>query len=425
MENIAADIVLDTLNAPAIADPQRAAREALAAVLRGRVKSGGRVAITGGSRGIANGVALLRGLVEAVRDVGAQPFLIPAMGSHGGGTADGQRMMLASLGVTEETVGAPILSAMDVVDVGTTTSGVPVYCDANAAHADAIVVANRVKPHTHFSGTIESGMLKMTAIGLGKAKGAAVYHAAFVVHGTEKIIREVAAVMFAKLPIVAGVGFIDDSRGNTNTVEAFGVENIVANEERLLVKAREFLAVLPFDELDLLVIDELGKELSGTGMDTNVTARSIDGRTQKIAHPMVREIFVRDLTAATHGNANGVGIADFCLRRLADKIDWPATNLNAMTSASPAGARLPVVCASDREALGYALTTAGVEHLADARVVRIKNTLHIDAMVVSAAALATMRNAAGRYRIAGSSDALTFPAGDDFAAFPSAGPVPV
>lgn len=419
MDSLAAEIVLDTQRAPAVIDPERAAHDALAAVLPGRVARGARVAITGGSRGIANGVALLRGLVAAVHDAGAQPFLVPAMGSHGGGTGDGQRMMLASLGITEKSVGAPIQSAMDVVDVGTTESGVPVYCDANAARADAIIVANRVKPHTHFSGTIESGMLKMTAIGLGKAKGASVYHAAFVRLGTEQIIREVAAVQFAHMPIIAGVGFIDDSRGNTHTVEAFGVEDIVANEERLLVIAREFLAVLPFDELDLLVVDEMGKELSGTGLDTNVTARSIDGRTQKLAHPLIREIFVRDLTEATHGNANGVGIADFCLRRLADKIDWPATNLNAMTSASPAGARLPVVCASDRQAVDYALTTAGVERLADARVVRIKNTLHIDAMVVSSAALATMRNTAGRYSVAGSSDALTFAAGDDFAAFPT------
>jgi hypothetical protein len=322
--------------------------------------------------------------------------------------------------VTEETVGAPIVSEMDVVEFGTTPSGVTVYCDAAAAGADAIVVANRVKPHTHFSGTIESGMLKMMAIGLGKAVGAAAYHAAFERLGYEKVIREVGAALCARAPIVAGVGFVDDNRGNTNAVEAFPVDAIVAGEERLLVGARALMSLLPFEVLDLLVIDEMGKELSGTGMDTNVTARGIDGRSQKSPTPVVRQLFVRDLTDHSHGNANGVGIADYCLRRLADKIDWPSTYLNALTSASPAGARLPVVCANDREAVQNSLVAAGVEHVADARVVRIKNTLHIDSMIVSRAALATLHNANHRYRVGAESDALALRADDDFPAFPTA-----
>jgi hypothetical protein len=419
MDFIEASIVLDTQVTQAIANPEQAARDALASVLAGRIARGARVAITAGSRGIANGTTLLRGLATAVRDAGGEPFFLPAMGSHGGGTGDGQRAMLVSLGVTPETVGAPIVSEMDVIDVGVTQSGVRVCCDAQAARADAIVVANRIKPHTHFSGSIESGMLKMMAIGLGKAVGAAAYHAAFERLGYEKVIREVAGVMCAQTPIVAGVGFVDDNRGNTHVVEAFPVDAIVTNEERLLVQARALLSVLPFDELDLLVIDEMGKELSGTGMDTNVTARSIDGRTQKSPTPIVRQLFVRDLTEHSHGNANGVGIADFCLRRLADKIDWPSTYLNALTSASPAGARLPVVCANDREAVRYALVAAGVERLADARVARIKNTLHIDSMVVSRAAVATMHGGV-RYTIGGDSDALALRSGDDFPEFPAA-----
>ena len=323
--DIEASFVIDTQVAPAIANPEQTGRDALAIVLSGRIKRGAQVAITAGSRGIANGTALLRGLATAVKNAGGEPFLVPAMGSHGGGTADGQRAMLVSLGITPESIGAPIVSEMDVVELGTTPSGIRVYCDARAARADAIVVANRVKPHTHFSGTIESGMLKMMAIGLGKAIGAAAYHAAFERLGYEKVIREIGTVLCAKAPVVAGVGFVDDNRGNTHAVEAFAVENIVAGEERLLVQARELLSVLPFDVLDLLVIDEMGKELSGTGMDTNVTARGIDGRTQKSPIPIVRQLFVRDLTDHSHGNANGVGIADYCLRRLADKIDWPST----------------------------------------------------------------------------------------------------
>jgi hypothetical protein len=361
---------------------------------------------------------LLRGLASAVRDVGGQPFFVAAMGSHGGGTGEGQRGMLAGLGVTEATAGAPVESEMDVVEIGTTESGVRVYCDARAARADAIVVAGRVKPHTDFSGRIESGILKMTAIGLGKAVGAAAYHAAFQQFGYEKIIREVAALQFAALPIVAGVGFVEDHRGNTHAVEAFPVETIVENEERLLVRARELLSVLPFDELDLLIVDEMGKDLSGAGMDTNVTARAVDGRTQKSPTPLIKQLFVRDLTEHSHGNANGVGLADFCLRRLADKIDWQATYLNALTAAQPASARLPVVCSTDREAVEHALVAAGVERLADARVARIKNTLHLDAMIVSNAALSGMRND-GRYAVAGSTNALALGADDSFAPFPT------
>ncbi len=417
MDVIEARIVRDTLVAPAIADPQHAAHDALAHVLRGRIGRGARVAITAGSRGIANIPRLLRGLADAVRDVGGEPFFVATMGSHGGGTGAGQREMLAGLGITEAGVGAPIHSEMDVVEIGTTPGGVRVVCDAHAARADAIVVAGRIKPHTDFSGRIESGILKMTAIGLGKAIGAARYHAAFQQFGYERIIREIAALQFARLPIVAGVGFVEDHRGNTHAVEAFPVETIVENEERLLVRARELLSVLPFDELDLLVVDEMGKDVSGAGMDTNVTARAVDGRSQKAPTPLIRQLFVRDLTEHSHGNANGVGLADFCLRRLADKIDWQATYLNALTAAQPASARLPVVCANDREAVGHALVAAGVERLADARVARIKNTLHIDSMVVSQAALATLRND-GRYAVAGHSDGLALH-DDHFAPFPT------
>jgi hypothetical protein len=257
----------------------------------------------------------------------------------------------------------------------------------------------------------------MTAVGLGKAIGAAAYHAAFARDGYESVIREVAGVAFRTLPIVAGVGFVEDQRGNTQTVEAFGVDDIVAGEERLLIRARELLSVLPFDELDVLVVDEMGKNYSGAGMDTNVTARAVDGRTQKTPTPVIRQLFVRDLTDLSHGNANGVGLADFCLRRLADKIDWHATYLNSLTAAQPASARLPVVCANDREALGHALVAAGVERVADARVARIKNTAHIESMVVSTAALATLKQGA-RYVVGAKSDALALRSGDEFVPFP-------
>jgi hypothetical protein len=416
--NIDARLVRDTLETSVIADVTIAAREALAPVLaRAGLRPGARVALTAGSRGIARIAEILRGACDAVRAAGGTPFLVAAMGSHGGGTGEGQETMLAHLGVTEASVGAPIESAMDVVEVTRTAEhGVDVACDARAARADAIVIVGRVKPHTDFSGTIESGLLKMTTIGLGKAVGAARYHAAFARWGYEPIIREVAAAMYAKLPVVAGLAIVEDHRGRTHTLEAFATPQMAAGEERLLKVARELLPRLPFDELDLLIVDRMGKSYSGTGMDTNVTGRAIDGRTQKVPKPVVRQLFVRDLAPESEGNATGIGLADFCTRRLADAIDWQPTYLNALTAAQPAGARLPVVCEHDREAIKHALNAAGVSDLAHARVARIRDTLHIEAFAASDAALATMHG--DRYVVGDPTDALTL-AGEDLAPFPA------
>ena len=417
MNGIEARLVRDTLKTPAIPDVAAAARRTLAPVLaRAALRPGARVAITAGSRGIAQIGAILRGVCEAVRDAGATPFLVPAMGSHGGGTAEGQRLMLEHLGVTAETAGAPIESAMDVIEVGTTGEhGIAVACDARAARADAIIVAARVKPHTDFSGTIESGLLKMTTIGLGKAIGAARYHAAFARWGYEPIIREVAGFMMERLPIVAGLAIVEDNRGSTHALEAFAPDALVAGEERLLRTARELMARVPFDALDLLIVDRMGKNFSGTGMDTNVTGRAVDGRTQKVPKPVIKELYVRELSAESDGNATGIGLADFCTRRLADAIDWHATYLNSLTAAHPAGARLPVVCDNDRDAIRNALNAAGVEDAAHARVARIGDTLHIETFAASEAALAVMHRDA-RYEVGGATDALSY-AGDDLAPF--------
>jgi len=417
MTTIDARLVRDTLDTPAIADVAAAARAALAPVLaRAGLHAGARVAVTAGSRGVARIDAILRGACDAVRDAGATPFLVAAMGSHGGGTGDGQRAMLAHLGVSERSVGAPIESEMDVVEVGTTAAhGIAVVCDARAARADAIVVVGRVKPHTDFTGTIESGLLKMTTIGLGKAVGAACYHAAFARFGYEPIIREVAALLMERVPIVAGLAVVEDNRGGTNAVEAFAPDAIVAGEERLLKRARELMPTLPFAALDLLIVDRMGKNFSGSGMDTNVTGRAVDGRTQKVPEPVIDQLYVRELSEESDGNATGIGLADFCTRRLADAIDWGATYLNALTAAHPAGARLPIVCDNDRDAIRHALNAAGVEDAAHARVARIGDTLHIETFAASEVALAAMHDD-GRYAIGEATDALTL-AGDDLAPF--------
>jgi hypothetical protein len=418
MTTIDARIVRDTLETPAIDDVSGAAAAALAPVLaRARLRHGARVAITAGSRGIGRIDAVLRGACDAVRDAGGVPFLVAAMGSHGGGTGAGQRAMLAHLGVSERTIGAEIESEMDVVELGATDAhGIAVACDARAARADAIVVVGRVKPHTDFTGTIESGLLKMTAIGLGKAIGAARYHAAFARWGYEPIIREIAAHMMARAPIVAGLAIVEDNRGGTHTLEAFAPDALVAGEERLLRQARELMPKLPFAELDLLIVDRMGKNYSGTGMDTNVTGRAVDGRTQKVPEPVIDQLYVRELSAESDGNATGIGLADFCTRRLADAIDWDATYLNALTAAHPAAVRLPVVCAHDRDAIRHALNAAGVPDAAHARVVRVRDTLHVDTFVASEAALAAMRDDA-RYSVGDPTDALML-AGDELAPYP-------
>lgn len=420
MTDLAARLVRDTLDVPALADVRATAREALAPVLAdARLAPAARVAITAGSRGIARIDAILRGVCEAIRDAGGAPFLVAAMGSHGGGTGEGQRAMLAHLGISEASVGAPIESAIDVVDVTRTSAhGIDVVCDARAAAADAIVVVGRVKPHTDFSGTIESGLLKMTAIGLGKPSGAARYHAAFARWGYEAIIREVASAIYAHLPVVAGVAIVEDNRGGTHAIEAFPTGGIVTGEERLLLQARSLMPQLPFDALDLLIVDRMGKNFSGSGMDTNVTGRAVDGRTQKTPRPVIKELFVRELSEESEGNATGIGLADFCTRRLADAVDWQPTYLNALTAAQPACARLPVVCEHDREAVRNALNAAGIADPARARVARIRDTLHIETFAATAAALDAL-DGHGRYAVGDPTDALTF-AGDDLVAFPGA-----
>lgn len=405
MNTIDARLVRDTLYTPALDDVAAAARAALEPVLRAAgLPPGARVALTGGSRGIGRIGEVLRGSCEAVRDVGGEPFVVASMGSHGGGTGEKQRTLLAHLGMTEQSVGAPIQSEMDVVDVGRTARGIDVVCDARAARADAIVLVNRVKPHTEFRGAIESGLLKMAALGLGKAVGAVRYHAACARFGYEPVIREVAALMLERLPIVAGVAIVEDNRGGTHAIEALAPAQIVRGEERLLALARELLPSIPFDTLDLLIVDRMGKNYSGSGMDPNVIGR-LAGGGQKVPHPVVRQLYVRELSPESEGNAIGIGLADFCTRRLADAIDWNPTYFNALAAAAPNSARLPVVCDNDAFAIRHALNAAGIEHPRDARVVRVTDTLHIETFAASEAALATM-GASTRYAVGDPTDAL-------------------
>src|SRR5213083_361078 len=358
-----------------VADLPRAVAERLAAANL-PVKRGDTVAVGAGSRGIANIDVIVGAAVRYLRDLGARPFVFPAMGSHGGGTAEGQLDVLAHYGITEATMGCPVRATMDVVQVGEAL-GMPVWLDRFAAEADWIGVVNRVKPHTDFKGSIESGLFKMMTIGLGKWKGALQYHRANVNHGYETVITAVGREMLAKARIGFGLGIVENGYDETARVEAFNAEDLEAGERRLLKDAREWMARLPFSPIDVLVVEEVGKNISGSGMDTNVIGRPSNPHEPFPNDPKILWIVALDLTEDSGGNATGIGNADFATRRLAEKIDWKKTAINCLTACAPNGAKLPLTFESDREAVDSALGCIGLTAPEQARVIRIKNTLVI------------------------------------------------
>ena len=356
------------------------------------VTRGARVAITAGSRGIGDLPAVLRAAAAAVREAGGDPFVAPCMGSHGGATAEGQRAMLAGLGVTEESVGAEIVSSMDVVSVGESAFGGPVWASRDVAEAGGVIVVNRVKPHTDFHGEVESGLVKMLVIGAGKHAGALSAHGHTIRHGFPAVLRDHGEKLLAGLPVLCGIALVEDQHERTALLEVLRPEDFFAREAQLLERARELLPRLPFDQLDVLVVDELGKDVSGTGMDTNVIGRlSFWGGGEPPAKPRITRIFVRGLTTATHGNACGIGMADFTTARCAAEIDRPATDVNCITSNGPEDARIPIACASDREAIDAAMQTAGVRDPADVRLAWVRDTGHLERIAVSEALLVEVR----------------------------------
>jgi Domain of unknown function (DUF362) len=353
------------------------------------VKAGQSVALTVGSRGVVNIDAIVRATVEHVKALGARPFIIPAMGSHGGGTAEGQRSVLEHYGVTEATMGCPVHATMDVVQVGEAL-GLPIWLDRYAAEADWIGVVNRIKPHTGFTGDIGSGLLKMMTIGTGKHRGAVQAHRANIRLGYERMITELGAGMLRSGRIAFGLGVVENGYDETALVQAFLPGELEAGERGLLRKARAWMAKLPFEVLDLLIVDEIGKEISGTGMDTNVIGRHATWFERPFTSPRITFVLACDTTANTYGNANGIGLADFTTRRLADKIDWEPTYVNALTACSPGGPKLPAVLDSTREAIAVALSCLGLERVEQARVVRIQNTLRLTEVEVSEALAAEL-----------------------------------
>ncbi|MGL4555220.1 MAG: lactate racemase domain-containing protein [Gemmataceae bacterium] len=350
-----------------------------------RIKPGHTVALTAGSRGIANIPAVLKAVADHLKGLGAKPFLVPTMGSHGGGVAEKQRSIIESYGITEEYVGVPIKASMETVQVGATAEGWPVLLDRNASEADHIGVVARVKPHTSFHGPIESGLLKMILIGLGKHAGALIYHRVLLEQPYDAVVRAVARTMLAKAPIAFGLGIVENGYDETALVEAVAPEEFEAREEAMLVQARRLLPKLPVKSGDLLIVDRIGKEISGSGMDTNVVGRKRAVRSQPDRGdlPAFRLIFVRDLSPKTQGNASGIGLADFTTARLIKGMNYRDTVTNVLTAGYPEGAFLPVYMDTDREVIEAALKIIGTRQPHEGRVVRILDTLHVDEVEVS------------------------------------------
>jgi hypothetical protein len=347
--------------------------------LGARLRPGASVAITAGSRGIAQIPLVLRAVADVVREVcpGAQQFLVPAMGSHGGATPEGQRHVLAEYGITEASTGAPVRAAMETVELGRLPGGARVYFDAYAAAADATIVVNRVKAHTAFRGDIESGLCKMTCIGLGKAVGAEQVHA----HGLRETIPAAASLTLQTANVVAGLALVENAAHDLALIRATPPEGFVQTDRDLLVRANAYLPRVPFDHLHVLVVGWLGKDISGSGMDYNVVGmwRRIGGERA----PDFERIVVLDLTDESDGNGLGVGIADFTTRRLFGKLDLPQMYLNGLTSGALAAIKIPIVLESDRQALQVALHTVG--HASDARVAVVRSTLDLEELWVSEA----------------------------------------
>ena len=347
------------------------------------VKPGETVAITAGSRGVANVDVAVKATVDYLKGLGAKPFVVPAMGSHGGATAEGQRIVLEHYGITEETVGAPVKATMDVVELGKTADGLPVFFDRYAAEADHVVPLNRIKAHTDFNGSIESGLMKMMVIGLGKQQGANLYHRAFFQYSFEHVIRAVGGFILNTGKIAFGLGLIENAHEDTAKAIAIPAAQLLQSERELLVEAKSLMGRLPFDELDLLIVDWTGKNISGTGMDTNVIGRMMQNFEPEPAKPAILRIFVRDLTEESDGNATGIGLADFTTTRLVDKIDRHSTYMNGITALGPQKSKIPFYYDTDREAIEVALDTIGLTEPEDARVIRIESTLRLTELDIS------------------------------------------
>ena len=378
-------LVRQKLHAEKLRDIPAAVGTALHNLHLGSVaKPGESVAVAVGSRGIAHIPVVVSECVNFLKGSGLKPFIVPAMGSHGGNTSEGELSVLARLGINESLLGVPILAAEDVVEIGTLGIGIPIVIDRRAAEADHIVVINRVKPHTKFRDSIESGLTKMLTIGLGKGRGAVLYHRAAVQH-TFGILQNAARHILESRSVLFGLAILEDGYKNVSRICAVRPENWFESERTLLNDARVMMARVPFDCIDILIVDQIGKNISGIGMDSNITGRHRDIVGDSCIAPHVKRIFVRDLSPESDGNGNGIGLADITTRRLVDALDLKKTYTNALTAISPEKAAIPMYFDTDRECIEACLDTIGMVKPEAARMIRIKNTATLETLVVSRA----------------------------------------
>jgi hypothetical protein len=406
--------VRQILNQPQVADPRAAIRrQVLESKLRERVRPGARVAVGVGSRGIANIAALAGATVQTLRGMNYQPFIVAAMGSHGGATPAGQRELLASYGVTEQAMGVPVRTEMETVLLGKNSWGEPVYWDRNAFEADAVVTISRIKPHTDFHGPIESGIVKMIVIGLGKRDGAATHHQ-YGVPGLRDMIRETAQVVLAKTRFTLGIAVLENAADQTAVIQAVEPEELLATEPRLLEQARALMGKIPFPKLDLLIVGELGKNYSGTGMDTNVLGRQMVEGSPDVLEPNITRICVLDIAAESHGNAVGVGMADLTTKRLLDQMDHEITNINVLTSCFLLRSKIPVALPSDRECIAMGLRTCWQPRIELVRMAIIPNTLELSELWVTTKLVEEARSR-NDLQVTGQARPLPFDASDNLA----------
>lgn len=379
--------VRQTFDSPRVTDiPGTVESQMQSLQLSGKVLPGQSVAITAGSRGIANIALITRQIAAHFLALGAKPFIVPAMGSHGGGTAAGQEKLLAGFGITEAEMGVPVRATMETVVVAHTDRGMPVHFDRYASEADHVFVSNRVKPHTRFVGAIESGLHKMMLIGLGKHEGARIYHRGIMESSFPEILASVAEQVLLKCRVVGGMAIIENSEDETALLEAVAPQDFAVREAELLKLANKWLPRLPFPECDLLIIDRIGKNISGAGMDANVVGRKFSDHAatpQDLAQ--CRRILVRSITPESQGNGTGIGMAEFTTERCVRQIDPVVTRINCITGLHPEAAMIPITLATDAEAVEAALQTIGLIEPEDARVIQISDTLHLTSVRVSEA----------------------------------------
>lgn len=371
--------------------------------IKDKIKPGMKIAITGGSRGISSYKELMKTIVSFVKKCGATPFIVPSMGSHGGGTSEGQENMLKKLGITKESVGCEIISSMDVVEVGRTSKDLPVYIDKNAANADGIILLNRVKLHTSFRGKYESGLIKMMAIGLAKRKGADMTHFLRYENMAENLV-EVGKIALNNLNIICGVASIENGYNEVADVFVLNKDEILQEEPKILEKSKRLMPRIYLDDIDVLIVNEIGKNISGTGVDTNIVGRFHTNAAS--GGPNTVKLGFLDISEKSGGNGNGMGLADFVSKKFFRKIDFESTYINAITSTEPNSVKLPLVLDNDKYVFQGCVKLCGVKNIQDIKLVIINNTKELDEIYMSKSAF---ENAVDKSKVKKESELFDIP----------------